>query len=57
MVQRYENGPGSMIHPDSGEWTHLILKLRWMGLEDEAQRLQLAVSTLTPEERARTSSG
>jgi hypothetical protein len=28
------------------EWTHLILKLRWMGLDDDAKCLELAVSTL-----------
>jgi hypothetical protein len=29
----------------------LIRKLRWIGLEDEAKRLQQVVSTLPPEER------
>jgi hypothetical protein len=33
------------------EWTKLIRKLHWIGLEDEARRLELAVSTLPPEER------
>ncbi len=33
------------------DWARLIRKLRWIGLEDEAQRLQTAVSTLPPEER------
>jgi hypothetical protein len=32
------------------DWAKLIRKLRWIGLEDEARRLQLAVRTLTPEE-------
>jgi len=31
------------------EWTHLILKLRWMGLDDDAKFLELAVSTLPSE--------
>ena len=33
------------------DWAKLICKLRWIGLEDEARRLQLAARTLTPEER------
>jgi hypothetical protein len=36
----------SMSHQDWAQWRHLILKLRWIGLEDEARRLQSAVSTM-----------
>lgn len=32
-------------------WEQLIRKLRWIGLEEEAKRLEAAVSTLPPEER------
>jgi hypothetical protein len=32
-------------------WEQLIGKLRWIGLEQEAKRLEAAVSTLPPEER------
>ena len=39
------------------DWAKLICKLRWIGLEDEARRLQLAARTLTPEERDSVSSG
>jgi hypothetical protein len=39
------------------EWATLIRKLRWIGLEDEAQRLQLAVSTLPPDKRGSVSTG
>jgi hypothetical protein len=43
------------IHPAvqsaPGEWAKLIRKLRWIGLEEEARSLQLAVSTLPAEER------
>jgi hypothetical protein len=39
----------------SGEWAKLIRKLRWIGLEDEAQRLQQALSTLPAEQRAKGS--
>jgi hypothetical protein len=35
----------------------LIRKLRWIGLDDEARRLELAVSTLPPEERGSVSVG
>jgi hypothetical protein len=35
-------------HP-SGEWIKLIRKLRWIGMDEEAQRLQRAVSTLPPD--------
>ena len=34
----------------SREWAKLIVKLRWIGLEDEARHLQQALSTLPPEE-------
>ena len=34
-----------------GEWAKLIRKLRWIGLDDEARSLQLAVGTLPAEER------
>jgi hypothetical protein len=33
------------------DWARLLRKLRWIGLEDEAKRLELAVSTLPAEER------
>jgi hypothetical protein len=38
------------------EWAHLIRKLRWTGLEDEAKRLEKVVSTLPAEQRAGVSS-
>jgi hypothetical protein len=41
----------------SCEWAKLIRKLRWIGLEDEARRLEMAVSTLPPEERGTVSVG
>jgi len=34
------------------EWAKLLRKLRWVGLDEEARRLELALSTLPPEERA-----
>jgi len=40
-----------------GESAKLIRKLRWIGLEDEARSLQLALSTLPAEERGSVSIG
>ena len=40
-----------------GEWATLIRKLRWMGLDDEARSLQLAVSKLPADERGSVSVG
>jgi len=40
-----------------GEWAKLIRKLRWIGLEDEARSLQLAVSTLPADQRGSVSAG
>lgn len=39
------------------EWARLIRKLRWIGLEEEARRLELAVNTLPSEERGSVSVG
>ncbi len=39
------------------DWARLIRKLRWIGLEDEARRLETAVSTLPPDERCGVSCG
>jgi hypothetical protein len=33
------------------DWVKLVRKLRWIGLEDEARRLQLALRTVTSEEK------
>jgi hypothetical protein len=41
----------------SREWARLIRKLRWIGLEEEARRLELAVSTLPPEQQGSVSAG
>jgi hypothetical protein len=38
-------------------WAQLIRKLRWIGSEEEAKRLESAVSTLPPEERGSVSVG
>jgi hypothetical protein len=41
----------------SWEWAKLIRKLRWIGMDEEARRLEQAVSTLPPEQRGTVSSG
>lgn len=46
------------IVPDpSREWTRLLRKLRWIGLEEEARRLELAISTVPPEQRGSVLAG
>jgi hypothetical protein len=45
------------VDPRSREWARLIRKLRWIGLEEEAHRLELAVSTLPAEERGSVLAG
>jgi len=44
-----------MTGEQPGEWAKLIRKLRWIGLEDEAQQLQHALTALPAEERGRGS--
>jgi hypothetical protein len=39
------------------DWARLILKLRWIGLDEEAKHLESAVATLRPEERCGTLCG
>jgi hypothetical protein len=47
--------PHVVTHEPIGELAKLIRKLRWIGLEDEAQRLQRVANTLPPEERGTVS--
>jgi hypothetical protein len=57
MEQMRESNVISMDQRPSSEWARLIRKLRWIGLEEEARRLELALSTLPPEERGSVSVG
>jgi hypothetical protein len=57
MERARENEAKSIDRRSSREWENLIRKLRWIGLDDEARRLELAVSTLPPEERGSVSVG
>jgi len=51
MVWREETISPPLAYKIQSDWTHLIVKLRWMGWDEEAHRLELAVSTLPPEMR------
>lgn len=39
------------------DWGKLIRKLRWLGMEDEARRLQTAVGGLPADKRGTVSTG
>ena len=57
MESARTNKAGSGYWDSPHELAQLIRKLRWIGLDDEARRLELAVSTLPPEERGSVSIG
>jgi DNA-directed RNA polymerase specialized sigma24 family protein len=58
LMQHVANDPViSLNQRSSGEWAKLIRKLRWVGLEEEARRLELAMSALPPEQRGCVSAG
>lgn len=57
MEGTIKNKQSSVDRQPPHEWTKLIRKLRWIGLDDEARRLELAVRTLPPEERGTVSVG
>jgi hypothetical protein len=42
---------GAALETDADQCTKLIRKLRWIGLEDEAARLQDALRVVAPEHR------
>jgi hypothetical protein len=47
-----DHGSAAQVLPKvPRDWALLILKLRWIGFDEEANRLQMAVSTLPPEAR------
>jgi hypothetical protein len=53
-MEQVPNAPISM-RPPVHEWPKLIRKLRWIGMEDEAHRLEQAIRTLPSEERGSVS--
>jgi hypothetical protein len=44
-------------HLQPQELAKLIRKLRWIGMEDEAHRLELAICCLPPDQRGSVSAG
>ena len=56
MEQALDNLSMSM-NRQPREWAKLIRKLRWIGMEDEACRLQSVVSSLPLDERGTVSAG
>jgi hypothetical protein len=45
----------NQAQPLPRDWARLIQKLRWIGLDDEAARLEWAISNLPPEQRCELS--
>jgi len=39
-------------NPPPRDWARLLRKLRWIGLEAEAERLEIAVRAVPPEQRS-----
>lgn len=56
MVRQRENA-STCNQQVPHDWARLIRKLRWIGMDEEAERLAVAVSTLSPEQRAGVSAG
>ena len=57
MVEARESELVPRREQSCSDWTRLIRKLRWIGLDDEARRLELVVRTLPPEQRGSVSVG
>jgi hypothetical protein len=55
MEQARENR--SISTRQQQDWAKLIRKLRWIGMEDEASRPQMAVCSLPADERGTVSAG
>jgi hypothetical protein len=51
MTTRYEASDASAVGAVPHDWARLLRKLRWAGFEEDAKRLESAVSTLPPAER------
>jgi len=51
MEQAREDSVISVDRQSPRQLAKLIRKLRWIGLDDEARRIELALSTLPPEQR------
>jgi hypothetical protein len=56
-MERAHDMPNEAVKGVPQDWAQLIRKLRWIGLEDEACRLQAAVCMLPPDQRGTVSAG
>ena len=55
---RADNASDVIVMPQlPNDWSKSIRKLRWIGMEEDAHRLELAVRSLPPEERGTVSAG
>jgi hypothetical protein len=57
MEPAFENDVSRLRERPASELVRLIRKLRWIGMYEEAERLERAVSTLPPEQRGSVSAG
>jgi hypothetical protein len=58
QIGKESDKKGTPAQPDNpNHWSHLIRKLRWIGQEEEAKRLETAVASLPAEQRGCVSSG
>ncbi len=56
MIQAQER-KDVCVNKGPQDWAKLIRKLRWIGMEEEACRLETAVRSLPPDERGTVSAG
>jgi hypothetical protein len=54
--QRFEHESAKKLEATQ-ECSRLVMKLRWIGMEEEAKRLQAMVNTLRAEERGSVLAG
>lgn len=55
MISGHTTPAADLLHPEVGTDTHectkLVRKLRWIGLDEEADRLERALCIIAPEQR------
>ncbi len=54
-MEKMPGGEAIPAHQQPQDLAKLIRKLRWIGMEDEACRLQMVVASLPPDERGTVS--
>jgi hypothetical protein len=57
ILEGFETEQPTSYDQTADEWCRLIRKLRWIGLDHEAERLQIALRSLPPDERASVIAG